>query len=350
MMDWKKIAEVVEYEDVSKEAVEKDILVKATTCIILGGFAFILTIFNILKGYNLMALITGVISGVLVFAGILCKVFKKRKLVSWVIVAVTGITYTYFAVSGANEGFAILWITCIPLLGQLLVGIKGGFALSLYFQILLIVMFYSPLREVFSAHYSEIFMNRYPILYMSNLVVATWMYYQRIASHMLSEQAGRTDAITGVDNRLGFNNKLSGLLSKGPVEKLWVHVFDINRLKYVNDKCGHGAGDEMITAAAAIIAKSYPESQIFARVGGDEFYMVHIGDQVDFEERRKAFYSDVDAWKGRLAPFLSISCGYACGEDITMENINHLISEADKDMYEQKSAYYRNSGIERRRS
>lgn len=349
MEKWKNITNVIEYEDTSKEAVERDITIKSTACFILGIFALILTLFNILKGFNLMAAITGSIFVLVFTAGIICKVLKNRKIVSVMLIAITGTTYTYFAVSGANEGFAILWITCMPLIGPLLLGIRGGVLMSLYFQILLIAMFYTPLRLAFTDYYSEIFMNRYPVLYMSNFVAATWMYYQRTASHILSEKAGLIDSITGIDNRLGFNNKLETLLSKQPMAKLWVHVFDINRLKYINDEFGHRAGDEVITAAAAIIAKNYPDAAVFARVGGDEFYMIHLSENESFGERRDVFYKEVAAWKGNIAPFLSISCGFAMGENITKNNIDSLISCADKAMYEQKSEYYRNSGFDRRK-
>lgn len=349
MTKWEQIKAVIEYEDTSKEAVEKDILVKSTACFIMGIFPIVLTIFNINKGYIFMAVTTAILSALFLFAGVMCRVFKNRKITSIIIVIAVGIMFTDYAVSGANEGFAILWITCIPLLGQLLLGIREGVMLSLYFQILLMVMFYTPLREGFSHHYSEIFMIRYPILYMSILVVATWMYYQKLAGHKLSEEAGRIDAITGVDNRLGFNNKMGALLSGEPVPKLWFHVFDINRLKYVNDEYGHSAGDELIIAAAWIIKKNFPDALLFVRVGGDEFYMVHLEEKEPFEEKRKAFYEEVAAWKGKKAPFLAISCGYAMGEGVTKETVDHVFSRADKDMYEQKSEYYRRTGIERRR-
>ena len=65
---------------------------------------------------------------------------------------------------GLGDGFAVLWTIAVPLVAMCLIGLRGGFAISLYFLVLLIVLFYTPLRQYMV--FSPTFMFRYPILYL----------------------------------------------------------------------------------------------------------------------------------------------------------------------------------------
>lgn len=65
-----------------------------------------------------------------------------------------------------------------------------------------------------STHYTDIFMTRFPILYLGTFVVSTWIFYQKLKSQMESDNAGRLDTFTQIDNRLGFDiNQLRFYLS-----------------------------------------------------------------------------------------------------------------------------------------
>ncbi|XWX63936.1 GGDEF domain-containing protein [Desulfitobacterium sp. AusDCA] len=48
-------------------------------------------------------------------------------------------------------------------------------------------------------------------------------------------------------------------------------MFDIDKLKYVNDNYGHAEGDKLIISFAEIMTKSFRETDIVSRIGGDEF-------------------------------------------------------------------------------
>ena len=81
--------------------------------------------------------------------------------------------FTYYAVRGVNEGFAILWTLVIPLAFCYFVGVRTGIVFSIYFFALFVVLFYTPLRAFVSSGYSETFMTRFPILYGINLALAS---------------------------------------------------------------------------------------------------------------------------------------------------------------------------------
>ena len=87
------------------------------------------------------------------------------------------------------------------------------------------------------------------------------------------------DALTGVPNRSTFNNKLDqeieSTLETG--RRLAVLCLDLDRFKEVNDLFGHAAGDAVLQAVVRRIAGVLDESQMLARLSGDEFAIIVPG-------------------------------------------------------------------------
>jgi diguanylate cyclase len=88
----------------------------------------------------------------------------------------------------------------------------------------------------------------------------------------LARQA-RTDALTGLANRRGWNEQLSRELAQAqrsgrPVS---VALMDIDDFKRFNDSRGHQAGDRLLVAAAAAWQGQLREGDVLCRWGGDEF-------------------------------------------------------------------------------
>lgn len=345
----KEFWEIASYKDTTERAVKQELLQKTITCIILAFVAGTLTLLNIHKHFTFMTITTSILTIGLLIAALLCGYWKRADLAT-ILVAILGIfIFTYYAISGANDGFAILWITMVPLISMLWMGFRIGFLTSLYFQVLLIVIFHTGLRERMDAFYTEIFMTRFPILYLGTFTVSTWIFYQKLKMQMLSDTVGRIDPSTLIDNRLGYDLKLSTLFQEKSISNVHVAVFDVNRLKYVNDKYGHKAGDEVIISASKIIKKVFYDYDIFARVGGDEFILVSVGKSFDFEERKGQLKEATKKWKGERSSELSISCGYACGQNVTEEMYEKLLHAADEEMYRDKKLFYEVNGIERRK-
>jgi diguanylate cyclase len=88
----------------------------------------------------------------------------------------------------------------------------------------------------------------------------------------LARQA-RTDPLTGLANRRGWNEQLSRELAQAqrsgrPVS---VALMDIDDFKRFNDSRGHQAGDRLLVAAAAAWQGQLREGDVLCRWGGDEF-------------------------------------------------------------------------------
>lgn len=83
----------------------------------------------------------------------------------------------------------------------------------------------------------------------------------------------KKDPLTGISNRRVFDNKLSKLmnryLSKG--EEFSLLLIDIDNFKEINDKWGHTTGDKALKHFTAITKGNLRSSDIFSRIGGEEF-------------------------------------------------------------------------------
>jgi diguanylate cyclase (GGDEF)-like protein/PAS domain S-box-containing protein len=101
-------------------------------------------------------------------------------------------------------------------------------------------------------------------------------------TRQMSYQASH-DPLTGLVNRREFERRLEEALNTGRSGNTG-HVLcylDLDRFKAVNDTSGHTAGDSMLREIAGILKEQIRDSDVVARVGGDEFGMLLIGCPLD---------------------------------------------------------------------
>lgn len=312
-------------------------------------FAFIallLTALNVIKH----ASVTMTCATTILVAGfIVAAILARRKVITAariLIVILCGAIFTMFALIGGNDGFAILWILLVPAIGSLWVGLEWGVGLGLYFQIFLFVLFYTPLSEMVKDYYTPTFMLRFPLLYLASFGSISFLMWQREGLFRELHIASYYDALTGLHNRRYYNDVCSKIKGSGQIADIVVFSFDLNRLKYTNDTYGHTAGDEMLQAAADIIKRSLPGAECF-RTGGDEF--MAIARSVDPENVIDSLKKDAAVWVGKQAPAAAISAGYASAEENPEMDLDELIALSDRRMYADKSKFYKESGLDRRK-
>lgn len=113
-----------------------------------------------------------------------------------------------------------------------------------------------------------------------------------IVLHDVSELRGLTrqmsyqashDPLTGLVNRREFERRLDEALmtSRAGSSSHVLCYLDLDRFKTVNDTSGHMAGDSMLREIAGILKDKIRDSDVVARVGGDEFGMLLIGCPLD---------------------------------------------------------------------
>jgi diguanylate cyclase (GGDEF)-like protein len=91
-----------------------------------------------------------------------------------------------------------------------------------------------------------------------------------------AERSARTDVLTGLPNRRGLAEDLPGLVRRAhrAGARLAVLVADLDHFKRVNDRLGHGAGDDVLAAAGAALGAAVRPGDVVARIGGEEFVVV----------------------------------------------------------------------------
>ncbi len=162
------------------------------------------------------------------------------------------------------------------------------------------------------------------------------------------------DGMTGVRNKASYLNaeKHINEMIKAGSAAFSIIVFDMNGLKDINDNLGHEYGDMAIIDATNALSHVYDKGEIF-RIGGDEFIVI-MNTVSETEVQNSISRLEYRIAKDNLQekPYkrpLSMSMGYSIyksGEDKEYKEVFH---RADKQMYEDKAAYYMKHGDRRRR-
>ena len=164
----------------------------------------------------------------------------------------------------------------------------------------------------------------------------------------LQEQAGwlakaaQTDALTGLANRAGLQDRAAQLLAASGL--YGVMLLDLDGFKAVNDHHGHGAGDEVLIEVARRIRGTLRGADTAARLGGDEFVVLVAGtadaqDRLRLRELAERLQTTIKAEVPlrdvtvRVGSSLGIARFPADGQTLT-----DLLASADQAMYEAKQA------------
>ena len=151
-----------------------------------------------------------------------------------------------------------------------------------------------------------------------------------------------TDSLTGLLNRVGFEQRLQSLVQDTDAAPMAVLFMDLDRFKPVNDTHGHAAGDELLQQVAQRLARVVRPTDTVARLGGDEFAFVLPGMRESAHAQRSA-QAVVDAM---LAPFqltggVQVQVGASVGGTVGLASAAmwpELLRRADEMLYVAKAA------------
>lgn len=152
------------------------------------------------------------------------------------------------------------------------------------------------------------------------------------------------DSLTGLFTRRYFEDLFNVSLDRAHrySDSFVVALFDVDRLKYVNDTFGHLAGDQMLLMIASAIRASCRKSDIIGRFGGDEFIAVyHASDKETMEKNIAGILSSLRARPvnfGDKEHRLSFCYGLArFPED--GKDLESLTGSADRQLYAMKAEH-----------
>jgi len=149
------------------------------------------------------------------------------------------------------------------------------------------------------------------------------------------------DPLTELYNRRGFTTLAEQQLKAAHREKrqTTLSFIDVDEMKWINDTLGHEEGDKALIDAANILRQTFRESDIVARIGGDEFAVLAVdATEMNPETLSRRLQRAIDELnaEGSRKYKLAISQGAAIYDPESPISLNELMSSADELMYAQK--------------
>jgi diguanylate cyclase (GGDEF)-like protein len=151
----------------------------------------------------------------------------------------------------------------------------------------------------------------------------------------------RTDQLTGLLNRRGFDETATLVLASAKAAKMSAIALmcDIDRFKAVNDQFGHEFGDKVLIAIARVLGSfAQQNGMLAARHGGEEFAVLMIG--VTGEQAmkhanalRRACAATEVSGEG-VSAHVTISIGLAASQSTT--DLSQIMRTADQALYAAK--------------
>jgi diguanylate cyclase (GGDEF)-like protein/PAS domain S-box-containing protein len=150
-----------------------------------------------------------------------------------------------------------------------------------------------------------------------------------------------TDQLTGLFNRRGFITLTEQQLKAADRtrKKVLLAFIDLDGMKHINDVWGHEEGDKALITAAKLLKQAFRESDIIARVGGDEFAVLapDVADTMqDVFISRLRQQTDAHNLGEDGAYRLTMSVGSTFYDPNDPCSLDELMSRADRLMYEDK--------------
>ena len=165
----------------------------------------------------------------------------------------------------------------------------------------------------------------------------------RVMNEHLQDVA-TTDSLTGLENRLAFDEMLSNIAMEEPEAGNWTMVLmDVNGLKYANDTFGHQAGDTLIIAAGNVIKKAYGEQGNCFRIGGDEFAVITKTPTDALFKQYSNMQKYIEEYNKEASYPLSIAAGESglANGPQSRKSISDWKMEADLNMYRDKVSFHK---------
>ena len=177
--------------------------------------------------------------------------------------------------------------------------------------------------------------------------------FQRVEKDLLTaidqrkkaEEALKTlsfkDDLTGLYNRRGFFILAEqGLKTAQRMGKEMLLIFgDLDNLKGINDTFGHKEGDQALADISKILKETFRESDIIARIGGDEFAVLAMNSLETSTEKLINRFKQVlknHHFQTKRPYRISMSLGMACFDPRNPCSVDALLAQADRFMYEDK--------------
>jgi diguanylate cyclase (GGDEF)-like protein len=161
-------------------------------------------------------------------------------------------------------------------------------------------------------------------------------------SNEILEQLSFTDGLTHLHNHRYFQDRLrlEAKRADRSREPLALLLVDIDNFKWLNDRHGHAAGDEVLRRVATILNQTARETDLVARYGGEEFAL--LAPRTDTKgatalaERVRQGVAEMSFHGLDLAAANGIKVTTSVGVSVYRADIKRFFDEADRALYQAK--------------
>ncbi len=179
-------------------------------------------------------------------------------------------------------------------------------------------------------------------------LILLWYRIHPLARRLVQSQQeirelSLTDELTGLRNRRGFMTlaEIEIALARRMKRGMALFYGDLDDLKRINDTHGHAAGDQALRDTAMVLHRTFRESDIIARLGGDEYAVLALETaHQPVEAILERLQHSID-YQNRTAGHeyrLSLSVGAVHVEPGSTASLEELMTQADAEMYRVKQA------------
>lgn len=169
-------------------------------------------------------------------------------------------------------------------------------------------------------------------------VVLTLVHHNDLLLTQLADEA-RTDALTGLLNRRGFEERAQLELAHARRERRSIAVvaFDVDHFKRINDEWGHEVGDRVLVRLGELLAAQSRDIDVAARFGGEEFVLLLPGcTSRDAEVLTARVRSALQAPDPAGLPSVRVSAGILAA--VAPNSLDVMLQGADAALYRAKRA------------
>jgi len=330
---------------VLNDSVRND-LVFVVVDIILGFVAFVMSVVNVITEEYILMIATLTVTAICVLNLILLKSKVSKWFVHFLLYTSLMVILFFFIISGHPDGFSALWLSLVPTLAMMLMGYKKGTLYSFAALTGLIFLFWIPVgKSMLKFEYGDTFMLRYPFFYvavfllsLSTEIIRKQTHEALVESNNKYEHLYKHDALTGLYNRYGINEKIK--LMDSVKQEYTIMIMDIDNFKKVNDTYGHDAGDEVLKNVADVMRDTICEDSYYARWGGEEFivFMPCRHDPLELAENiRKNIEKSYVMYENKKI-CVTISIGVCIKNKYGDNTTTDILNIADACLYESKTS------------
>ncbi len=283
------------------------------------------------------ALPTSILAGVACAIGLFCMLFARR-VPAWFIPLIGPLGIVLIATSSVltgttSDGSELLYLWPV---------LFSAYFLSLraaLFNVILVALIY-PAIAISILGGSGITPSVYMVgTSIVTLVVTTSLRRQVNRTVASAALEARTDKLTDLPNRRSWDDGLSGVVASQVAVNapLCMMMIDLDRFKQLNDTQGHAAGDSALALVAGVLRAQTRQTDLLARVGGEEF-AVALRDcaLTDGLRRAEQIRVAVEKMSASWPMPLTVSIGVAALNVEAPSTCAELMANADAALYAAK--------------